>query len=693
MKVIPDEEQTKTEPKLGPLSPKKTEKEKWDTGLHRLFASELFDANMAVHYLFKSREVGILQFLGNRLFDLPPAELDFYLPQLLILYLYTEEDTRKCIHPFLVKRCKENIDFALNCALLLGSMNDSLPQKRKELAARLRNAIIKGESAISRQNSSSSEIAVDACTLDQPDSSQNQQLTFIESLIDIGRRLVSQPDRESKTQRLVSELNELNLRLPMRVWNPIASDLSHFVLRITPAAAVVLNSKDKAPYFAYLEVLLTPDKTNDFVPQKLLESSLLDGSQGPNFEGPILMDRETFSENDSDENDMNETIKADNTQSSTPIPSASHINSSTGESSNDSEESEPEVSNFQVNSKAADAVSLSRISIRSADSLQSYETGITVLAVDIRNRLHQQTSSSMCDLRHDPDDPSAAALKEPFLEKEKKIRDASPYGHLPNWKLLPIIVKCGDDLRQEMLAYQLMTALKAAWDAEMTKIWIRPYKILVTGPDSGILEPIVNAPSIHQIKKMEPGGLMAYFVKEFGESNSECHIEAMNNFVVSCAGYSLVCYLLQVKDRHNGNILLDSEGHIVHIDFGFMLNSSPGKNLGFEQSAFKLTEDMVDLMGGMNSDKFRYYKVLLMKGLRAAAKHRDSIVTLAEVAQCGPRLNCFTSNTVKQFNDRFLLQTPDEQLVHIIDSMVEGSVNSWTTKLYDQFQYLTNGIL
>ena len=78
------------------------------------------------------------------------------------------------------------------------------------------------------------------------------------------------------------------------------------------------------------------------------------------------------------------------------------------------------------------------------------------------------------------------------------------------------------------------------------------------------------------------------------------------------------------------------------------------------------------------------------------------------MAQCGPRLSCFTSNTVKQFQERFLLQTPDDQLTLIIDSMVEvsshfenalftkikqGSVNSWTTKLYDQFQYLTNGIL
>lgn len=46
--------------------------------------------------------------------------------------------------------------------------------------------------------------------------------------------------------------------------------------------------------------------------------------------------------------------------------------------------------------------------------------------------------------------------------------------------------------------------------------------------------------------------------------------------------------------RHNGNILLDGEGHIIHIDFGFILSCSP-RNLGFESSPFKLTHEFAEV--------------------------------------------------------------------------------------------------
>lgn len=136
-------------------------------------------------------------------------------------------------------------------------------------------------------------------------------------------------------------------------------------------------------------------------------------------------------------------------------------------------------------------------------------------------------------------------------------------------------------------------------------LWVRPYKIVCFSNDSGLIEPILNTVSLHQIKKNSSKSLRDYFIDEYGSPESEDFKIAQKNFIQSCAAYCLISYLLQVKDRfvvifyfhqnqfndffcfcffcfcfrHNGNILLHSDGHLIHIDFGFILSISP-KNLG-----------------------------------------------------------------------------------------------------------------
>lgn len=141
-----------------------------------------------------------------------------------------------------------------------------------------------------------------------------------------------------------------------------------------------------------------------------------------------------------------------------------------------------------------------------------------------------------------------------------------------------------------------MKRLKQIFQDARLAIYLRPYDIFVTSSSSAMIEFIPDTISLDAIKKMFPKDSTEYwtlktFYQRYYPNNYE---EAQKNFAESLAGYSLFNYLFNVKDRHNGNIMLDSKGHLVHIDFGFMFQNSPG-SINFEGAPFKLTQVSINL--------------------------------------------------------------------------------------------------
>ncbi|VDO01298.1 unnamed protein product [Rodentolepis nana] len=73
------------------------------TSLFKLIDSSLFNCHYALFYLFKPSGTEVWEYLAKRLFDFRTSEVDFYFPQILILFQRSEEGNR-CLLPYLSYR-------------------------------------------------------------------------------------------------------------------------------------------------------------------------------------------------------------------------------------------------------------------------------------------------------------------------------------------------------------------------------------------------------------------------------------------------------------------------------------------------------------------------------------------------------------------------------------------------------------
>lgn len=234
---------------------------------------------------------------------------------------------------------------------------------------------------------------------------------------------------------------------------------------------------------------------------------------------------------------------------------------------------------------------------------------------------------------------------------------------------------------------------------------------MCVGGDAGLVECLSDAKSIDEVKKKTDGfsSLRAYFERAYGPSQPPGRLntpgsvtfeEAQDNFLRSLVGYSLVCYVLQIKDRHNANILLDREGHIMHIDFGFVLGDTPKMSkvpIFTERAPFKLTQEFWEILGGwdLNSGGLgvRFCQAF-EKAFECASNHVEEIASLVEstvlTLTSNARLARRRANEVRH---RLLMRgrpgSKDQK--HFIMNLVNAALASWGSTTYDWLQQQMNG--
>jgi len=198
-----------------------------------------------------------------------------------------------------------------------------------------------------------------------------------------------------------------------------------------------------------------------------------------------------------------------------------------------------------------------------------------------------------------------------------------------------VILKSGDDLRQDMLTLQMIRLMDKLWKADNLDLRLNPYGCISTGFDQGMIEIVLGSDTIANITKKYGGATAAFRVapiadwlqKQNGGADSEQYTAAVDNFVHSCAGYCVATYVLGIGDRHNDNVMITTEGKLFHIDFGHFLGNYK-KKFGFkrERAPFVFTPDFAYVMGGKDSKDFNRFVELFCKSYNILRRHANLFI-------------------------------------------------------------------
>ena len=250
-----------------------------------------------------------------------------------------------------------------------------------------------------------------------------------------------------------------------------------------------------------------------------------------------------------------------------------------------------------------------------------------------------------------------------------------------------VMLKCGDDLRMDMVTLQLFKAMQNLWYENGLKLKMSLYKVLCTGNQQGMLEMVTNAETLASIHVKEGGAINQIFskvgIKKWIEKNctSVTSQEAIENFMLSNVAYCLATFVLGIGDRHNDNIMIKKNGELFHIDFGHFLGHFKYKmGIKRERAAFVFTRQFQSVLGGDNSELFQEFKEKMERGYIILRNHKEVILTLLKILLCTgiPELN---EKSLRFLENSLLLKRDDKEAIEYLDRKINESMDSMSTKL------------
>ena len=111
---------------------------------------------------------------------------------------------------------------------------------------------------------------------------------------------------------------------------------------------------------------------------------------------------------------------------------------------------------------------------------------------------------------------------------------------------------------------------------------------------------------------------------------------------------------------------------------------------------FKITGDIIRLLGGLEGSGFKRFRERMIEGYQALHEDNEKIIILVKlIAASFEDLPCFKRGAAPAIEELCQRLTPlgpgvkldKARCTYEVDKMIRDAYKSWTTMIYDQYQY------
>jgi len=243
------------------------------------------------------------------------------------------------------------------------------------------------------------------------------------------------------------------------------------------------------------------------------------------------------------------------------------------------------------------------------------------------------------------------------------------------------ILKEGDDLRQDQLVMQMIILMDGLMKRYGLDLKLTPYRVMAMSTKDGIIEFVPDSQALSSILKEYDNDLLKFFREKRPDREAPRRIQAkvIDNFIRSCAGYCVITYILGIGDRHLDNLLVTADGCMFHIDFGYILGKDPKPF----PPPMKLCREMVEAMGGADSDGYQSFLRKCCEGYRILRRHGSLVVNLLYLmADAG--IKDLDNFAVLKVQEKLQEDLRDEEAETHFVSLIDQSVSALFPQLMEK---------